>query len=402
MEQDKRSKELLAEIGKLNEEIKKIREDIDQSYYRIPKKEFESITIKNIAQEVTEQMVKKFNFWRNILGIVIIALSFLGISQWGEFKGKLLGDIEKTSKEIQKNIDRFQNDIRKDHEILAINLRSEIGYIDPKIEKKINERISDFMNSQKEDLEKLEKKLSDATKEITDRTEKAKESLRQSEIIIVRQSVSSIANNISNKLKQSEISVLESMSIYQEGINNLDPLLPKAKDLKDKALVEDILDHLFRWKFLSNVWEELDKLRETHEKDYEFRAESWANIAIADMFLYEENNSSIYKKRAIDAYRKALEKLPDYGLPHAVRLIIHIIDYERQSDQKIKEEEKNNAKKLLESITIGSRFLTSYEAYDYLNRNRMDPLLGKYIDIIFGNFPELMDRLRERYEKYTG
>jgi tetratricopeptide (TPR) repeat protein len=373
MEEHKKPEELLAEVEKLNEEIKRVREDIDQSYYRIPKKEFESITIKNITQEVMEQMTKKVNFWRNIVGLVVIVLSLIGFKQFSDLKGELK-DVIKTQlspieseidKTLGKKIEKYSETADKERDSIRKTLEEELRRINASSEEKARTASAQQV---KIEIEKLKSDI-----QLTQKT---------------------YLGNELNTLKTN----IEASRNYDQGINKLRPLLQKAMEIKDRETVSDYLDWLFRWTFLKGSYEDLDKLRVEYEKDYDFTPETWANIAIAAMFLFEENNSSVYKKRAIEAYEKALEKRPDYGLPHAVRLIIYMIAYERQGDPKVKEIEVNNAKKILNGITSGSRYITSHEAYEYLDKNRKDKAIGYYIDMLFENFPELMKELHARHE----
>jgi hypothetical protein len=351
---------IVREIEKLNREIQKLKQDMDQSYYSVPKKEFEKVTVQNIVSEVTAEMTEKFNFWRNFVGFIIGILSFLGIRQLGRLR-----------EDILKNVDDKATLISVEHKL---SIKNDISAEMVKVSK-----------TQEEELAKIVSKIG---KEI----DSAKEEIKFLQGRTLRAELDRL------KLDEARFSA-------KDLIARVDPLLGKAIELRDKELVNDYLDELFRLTFLSSNYEQLDKLRMQYEKDYEFKVTAWANIAIGDMFLYEENSSPVYKERALSAYKNALEMLPDYGTAYAVRLIIHMIDYEREQDQKIREREKREALNLINTINSGSSLMTSSEVYDYFLRiyerepSQEPSRLGKYVSMLHKNFPEQMKNMEARYNK---
>jgi len=353
-QETKQNQTIAKEIEKVNEQIQKLRQDMDQSYYSVPKKEFEKVTVQNITQEVSANMNEKFNFWRNIALFIITVSSFLGIRQLGRLK-----------EDIQKNID---------DKTALLRAESKLG-------------IKDDMSAEMVKISKVQgEELSKILAKISSEIEPAKEEIK-------------FLKSLTLKTELDRLILDEKKFTPKDLISRMDSLLKKAIELKDKRLVNDYLDELFRLTFLSTNYEELDKLRVQYEKDYEFKETTWTNIAIGDMFLYEENNSQIYKERALRAYKNALEGAPDYGTAHAVRLIIYMIDYERELDQENKEKEKEEALKLLNIINSGSRFTTSYETFDYFKRTPVTFTISKHIDMLYVNFPEQMKNMEGRYNE---
>jgi hypothetical protein len=383
MDKDKSLEASLEEIESLQNELKKIREDIDQSYYRIPKKEFETITVKNITQEVSEQVNKRINIWRNILATVfpslLIVLSILGYKEWGSFKEQLNKNKEELSRTFEKNQTSLQEKIQIGLAGGSAELREGIN--------KHQDRSDAFVKNELDQITRIseEKARSAAAKE-------------------TRQQIESIRNDIRFAQKtvlRTELNGLRKTSDKKVALIRLEPLLKKAIEIDDPELVSEFLDEMFSLSVSTSQYENLDKLNSDYKKYAPYyTSTTWANIAIADMFLYEEKNAAIYKQRAIDAYKKALEVLPDYGTPYAVRLIIHMIDYERQKNVGIKEQEKQGAYQLLESINSGRIFITSYEAYNYLRQIRNIPAVKPYIAMLHDTSPEQMALMEKRYEDY--
>ena len=316
------------EIEKLQEELSRLKEDIDHSYYRVPKEEFEHITVNKIASEVIDQVNKKINYIRNWMAILVLILSFFGISQWISL-----------TKEIQKDVNEKASVIAKQE-----------------IERQLKTIIDDIKFAQKNAIE----------------TE---------------------FNTLRSDIKNKSIS-------YAKALEKSNILLPKILGLNDKRLTNDFFDEHFRLTFNTYAYEKMDELRIKYENDFDFKESTWANIAIADMFLYEESHSPIYKERATSASHQALQRAPTYGIPHSVMLIIHMIDLEREKAQEKRIHEKEEAQKLINIVISGSRSVTAYEAYNYLYKLKKDKSVGKHINMLFDNFPDSMEKMRLKYEEY--
>ncbi len=337
------------EIEKLREEISKLSVDIDESYYRIPKEEFENITVKNISQDISDQSNKRISVMRNWILFVLVILSFLGY------------------KTIPSFFTEFSEDLKQN------------------IDKRFKKQLSDYKSE-------IEKKFDD---EAGERVLVTKKMMLATDIRLLK-------NNIDNLRLKNNIDSLRRG--YEHGITEIKKRLDEVIETKDKKLISDYLGNLFSWTFASNQWADMNKLAVKYENICDFTARMWADIAIADMALYEEMYTPYYKERAIDASAKALKKLPDYGTPHAVRLIINMIDYKRKSDENEKEAAKNKAFKLIEQIKGARRAITAKETYDYLERIRTDKYLKEFIDMLFELLPEPMEQMKLKkleYETYV-
>ncbi len=375
------------EIERLQKEIKTLKEDIAHSYYRIPKEEFENVTVKKITLDVNNQVQSRINSMRNMLGLVVLVLSFFGISQWSKVS-------EGMRKDILNDVQQDMNQIKSE---LSSNIDTKLSRIEDRLQesqdliKANQEKMQDFLNKEIESITKtIDLKASRAAKQETEsQLQTVREDMRSAQKTVMKTELNALRKDVKDRFIS-----------YKEALLKLDPLFQRALLLEDKDLANEFLDDLFRWTFLSNKYEELDRLRIKYEKDYDFKHTTWANIAIGGMFLYEESYSPIYKKRAISAYEQALERVPNYGLPHAVRLIIHMIDVERADDEKVRSQERESALKLIRHINAGSRSITAYEAYNYLDKLRNDRGVGKHIAMLFTEFPEAMDEAYLKFEKH--
>ena len=394
MKEPKDTQDTSKEFERLREEIKRLSEEIDKSYYSIPKKEFENVTVRNITQEVTGQMNKRISSWRNWIGLIVLILSFFGITQGGKFitgfRDEIRNDIKSINEKIEKEFKSIDDDIGEKFKSMT---KSFDLLIESKIETKINERLQFIRGAQqrlRDDQERIKKDLNEDQQKLKNTIDRIGKSVQSAE-----NAAKSV--DLRNKFNVLKTDVNKRIT-NAEAASKIKPFIKDAIKLEDKILVNEMLAALFRWKFLAGKYEELDKLRVQYEKDFDFFPETWANIAIADMNLYEESNAPIYKQRAISAYEKSLEALPDYGVPHAVRLMIHMIDYEREKDPKTKEIEKSEAMKLINTINSGRVLVTSYETYNYLLDLKQGDVFGGYINKLFKIFPEPMELMAKRYK----
>jgi len=278
--------------------------------------------------------------------------------------------------------------------------------IESKLETRMNERLQFMKEDQQRLRDNLYKNLRDDQERIIKDLKEDQQKLRNT-IGRIENSVQSAENaaksvGLRNKLNDLKRDVNVKTVSFAEACLSTKPFIEDAIKLEDKTLVNQILDEFFGWSLLAGKYEELDKLRVKYEKDFDFLPESWANIAIADMNLYEENNAPIYKRRAISAHEKSLEALPDYGVPYTVRLMIHMIDYVREKDPEAKEIEKREAMKLINTINSGRVLITSYETYNYLLRieKKQSKVFGKYIEKLIEIFPEPMNLMAKRHDAY--
>lgn len=382
MAEGKHTQEAIQEIEKLQDELDRLKKEIDQSYYSIPKKEFESITVTKITSAVTDQMNKRLNTVRNWLGVILVLLSFFGISQWPKLKESIQNSIEQDIKNVELQLNASIQQRLDQIEGMIENTLGPLRENQIEIREKLDEKLRRFSISIDETILAAKRATDSALKSV-------RADIQFSQKIFLKAELKELKNEVNARTLGYEIALIK-----------LDPLLRQVIQLDDKELTNEFLDMLFRLTFQLDRYEELDKLRVQYEKDFDFKPETWANIAIGDMFLYEESYALNYKARALAAYEKSLERLPNYGVAYAVRLIIHMIDYVRQSQESVKKMELSEAQQLLQIVNGGSRQITAYEAFNYLQRLENDYAIGKFINMLFINFPEEMKTMSDRHQQW--
>ena len=123
--------------------------------------------------------------------------------------------------------------------------------------------------------------------------------------------------------------------------------------------------------------------------------------SFSSMILYIESNSPAFKTISIDAINESLKLLPTYGIPHAVRLLIHAVDFDRMKDEKSRIAEKAEAIKLAVQINSGTGKYPLFETYDYLNKTFNKSYASTpYANILLVMIPDEMKTTKEKYESY--
>ncbi len=183
-------------------------------------------------------------------------------------------------------------------------------------------------------------------------------------------------------------------------------LVHEAMETEDKGLLKECLDELFGITLLLGKYEFMEELRREHENESElFKPRTFANIAIANMYLYGESKNESSKTIALGACQKALEKVPSYGEPQAVKLVIYMIDYNKQKDNSAKLELKENALQLLEDIVTDIKTSTQkrtvYETYTALVRHESNTILNDYVSMLFLHYPQQMQEMEDIYLAYA-
>lgn len=361
------------EISRLTEEIQKLKEEIDSSYYRIPKQEFENITVHNITHQVSERINKKFTTISSVFGGIVVLLSFFGITQ--------------LDRVFQFEVSQAQQKLESD---LETKIRSELAILDRELDAQLRS-----VTLLKDEIDqKLDHAQSLVLDKLNEETEKRQKQLNQAQSIMYRAKLDAITSQLDK-------SYLDNRTKHQHALEVLTPLLADVTELNDTRLVSEYLDALFRWNFNVGNYELMDKDRKKYEQRFELTAVTWANIAIADMFLYEESGSPIQLQRAREASAKALDQLPSYGVPLAVNLILHTINIERAKDNSEKQLETEQAKEILRQLNSGSQLFTSYEAYHYLKKLELDQVAQKYVAALNEAFATEVTTLHDRYLQHS-
>ena len=405
------NQDVSSQVEALTVEIKRLKEDIDESYYRIPKQEFENVSLNRVSHDVFEQVKKKLDFWRSVLLIFISVISIFGLSQYFRFSGdfekfteEFKGNIQKNLKEMQeaqnekyKSLTNFK-ELSEKMELRTNDLVKAISKSQINFESRQNDEIKRLI---KEEVNRIENRIENSVTEEVIRIEQSikAEILRAFEDL---QTINVEAQKASLKLEYFLLnSVVEDKANFIEASTELENLiLEKSKYFTDSDSLRGEFNSLFEWKFKANKYSDMYELRSQFEDKFEFENITWGNIIIGSLYEYEEFYINEYKERTLDTIEKAKQVLPDYGLPHAARLLIHMIDFENGNDEETKILEKKQALNLLNARNSARNVVTSFEMYRFLLRQQPDIYIKKYVNLLFNTFPAEIEIMKQRYEQY--
>ncbi|WP_199608976.1 hypothetical protein [Flocculibacter collagenilyticus] len=344
-------------VAHLEEVIERLKSDIEESYYRVPKQEFENITVKKISSDVSHELNQKLQSLRNWVAVIILILSFMGITQFTN---------------VTQNI-HDQTTRTIDEKFIKLN-----ETMDSNFEKELAKFEANFNRIAQEAAQQETKK----------QIQTIRDDIRLAQLTAFQTKL----DDIKKELRQDRN--------YKSALIKLNLILPKALALGDKSLSQAYLDELFGLNFDLFKYEELDKLRVQYEHDYELSYLTWTHVAIADMFLYEEFYSTAYKHRAIEAIDRALDLFPSYGVPSIVHVMLLMIDLEREGGE-LAPNLTSQINRILKRLSSGSRTDSAYEAYNYLQKLKNDKTMSIFYMALYKKFPNDMSILKERYQAHV-
>jgi len=296
----------------------------DTTVYRINKDEFEEIVNKDVQNQLNTITSEVFKWLSVVISSVLAILAFFGIKELNRSINDKIGSavkerVEKEYQQIKGVQGSFEEKIEEIIKNVRLKAEKEQGF---------------FMNA-------LALKI-----EIDDALEH----------------VSRDAGNYQLRLNS-----------FKQKLANL--------SLEDEELKKSLLEKVFLYIYKSGMDNDLNKLRDEYKDRYKFNYVTWANIAIANMNMYESYNAEANKQYAFEGCNKALELLPGYGDAYAVMLVIYAIGLTRKS--KVDRQEVID---LFREINYGSDSTPAQETCGYLNS-----LTGRwieYVDYLKTNFPE--------------
>lgn len=183
---------------------------------------------------------------------------------------------------------------------------------------------------------------------------------------------------------------------YEIALEKIKQKLDDVEATGENALIIEYLDYLIYLNFMLRNDKEISSIVTKYGKDYSLSPPSWGNSAISNMELYELYGAKGYKEASLEGCKKALQKLPGYGTAQAVKLIIGMIDYDKEEVKEEKEKQQEAIMQILKEVNSGTLPTTSYETFEYLKR--VGERLKKYVDRLFEIFPEQMKGMEERWK----
>ncbi|WP_299443103.1 hypothetical protein [uncultured Aquimarina sp.] len=204
------------------------------------------------------------------------------------------------------------------------------------------------------------------------------------------------------------IAALEETKDIQDEINELQSNYSKEnlKSIIDKSL-EQIKDakkqtNIFG-KIIGIAYDKLDYssvniLANEYDSKLQISANTWSDIALANLNLYNSSHNKIYADGVNLACNRSIELLHNYGTPQMIKIYLNLVMYKKAKDENNAEKTaltKNEIKININNIKILDT-ITGYEAYAYMLKNDTT-IFGKYNELFRTDFKPEHEVLKDRY-----
>ena len=226
---------------------------------------------------------------------------------------------------------------------------------------------------------------------------------------------SQIDNDRLNELEQGK-NVIEGKLNQLEQTKNIQGEFSDLKESfrldKAREVIENIIRRTDNVKEQANLFQEIiviafekrdyftinELVSEFDSKIY-ISAKTWADVAIANMNLYDNTHNAEYYQKSLHACDRSIRMLADYGVPQMIKIYLELIKYKiaRNNNQ---EDQLKNIRAAIEDIVkdMQSRGLvTSYEAYNYYLQNTT---WADYNNIFQTEFKNEYTVIHEEYKEY--
>lgn len=351
----------------LPEMIKKLLQDvIEESYTRIPKKEFES----NIQAQVIEKVDAKVD--REFGRIINIGLGVIGLLTL------VSGAIFFSAKSMMQNMVKEQVETRfKELEI--------------KIEKENKKEIDHiFLSLYKE---KFEEKMEEYQKAVETQLKEVREDLI--EIQNAKPREESVFTKL-EKLKQE----IANKTYTDNTFYSLKELLEETDGKKDYTMMSAIISELSLASYYLKKDIEMDQiiLKYSQVPALNIKETVFLNLASGFFYNYHQTGQSTDRDKVIDYIEKSLKKLSDYGEAFALKLELTMLDYEKSSNTEEKGNQLAEAKKIIEKVKLSK--ISAFETINRFERVKVSPFEEPYINLLYEFFPDDMKLIKEMADSY--
>ncbi len=289
--------------------------------------------------------------------------------------------------DVEKQLNRITSEVFKwlsvvISSVLAILAFFGIRELNRSINEKINSTVKEKVNNDYEEIRNVQANFRESI-ESTIKDVRHKVEIEQG----------SAMNALALKIELDEAlqNVSRDAQNYALRLNNFKLKLSNLQTADDE-LKKNLLEKVFLYVYQSGKDSDMNVLRDEYLDKFQFNYITWANIAIANMNLYELYNTEINKKYAFEACEKALELLSGYGTAYAVKLLFYAIDIDRKSPL-----DREEVLRTFREINLGSDQTPARETVNYLNK-----LTGrwlKYVDVLNAEF---QDEMKVMYSAHKG
>ncbi len=280
--------------------------------------------------------------------------------------------------DVEKQLNRITSEVFKWLSVVISSVLAILAFFGIReLNRSINEKIN---NTVKEKVNKDYEEIKDVQANFRENIDSTIKDVRHKVEIEQGSAMNALALKID--LDEALQNVSRDAQNYALRLNNFRQKLANLQ-MADDEVKKNLLEKVFLYIYQSGKDSDMNVLRDEYQEKFQFNYITWANIAIANMNLYELYNTEVNRKYAFEACEKALELLSGYGTAYAVKLIFYAIDIDRKSPL-----DKEEVLKVFREINLGSDQTPARETVNYLSK-----LTGrwlKYVDVLNAGFPNEM------------
>ncbi|RZS93419.1 hypothetical protein [Aquimarina brevivitae] len=207
---------------------------------------------------------------------------------------------------------------------------------------------------------------------------------------------------------EKRISALEENKDAQDELNELQleynkenafSVIEKSlKEIKDPKRLASIFDKVIGIAYEKLDYSTINELANQYNTKINISARTWADIALANLNLYNTTGSPIYSEGVLIASDQANKILKDYGIPAMIKIYLALVEYKKGKEindenkvRKAQEEINNIIHHILSEGTI-----MAYEAYNYMLRND-NTSFSEFNQMFRTEFKEQFEALKMKY-----
>jgi len=347
------------EVILLKQQIDSLQQRLDETnYVRIPKQDFEKNLQNSVEKAVSDSIFKWIGFLALLIGLVG---GFIG----AYFKNQIQEQVSANLKAVTDMIDNFKSS-------------------EAEINNKQDEKLKELRNEFAELKKAQEKFISDSETHINKK---------------INQTLSIMWDDIADsKMRIAEGKEFKGKELIDEITSLLDNKTIEMRKEKRVALIDTLMRCYYYTPPMDENFKQMIKLLRRYESVTELtlKPETYANAAIALINNYEYYGTKEDRETCLDCCDKSLDRLPDYGLPYAIKLEVAMIDFKKAFDDKDKNAAIENTRRVFNDIKNNQSRALCHEIISRLDIDSEVPYLKEYIDNLELLFADNLLELRER------
>lgn len=173
------------------------------------------------------------------------------------------------------------------------------------------------------------------------------------------------------------------------------------KETKDSKKLSKDFSTIIGYAYEKYDYSTINELANEYDNRIQISAQTWSDIALANLNLYNTTGNKIYSDSVHLAIKRSIKIIDDYGIPQMVKIYLYLIEYtkgkENQNTEQI-EIAKTEIEQIVKHI-ITKDTITAYEAYSYMLRNDNTGFSG-YNATFRKDFEKQFTDLKEKYKQH--